>query len=55
VPTWAADYDGPDDGSWNAKAKKGMNHGDDIASVVEKVGKDVVAFKVCGKESDGGD
>jgi NADPH2:quinone reductase len=48
VPTFAADYDGPDDGSWYARAKsQGMNHGDDIAGVVEKVGKDVVTFKVC--------
>jgi NADPH2:quinone reductase len=46
VPTWAAAYDGPDDGSWMAKAKKGMNHGDDIAGIVERVGKDVIAFKV---------
>ncbi|KAF5228175.1 hypothetical protein FAUST_11282 [Fusarium austroamericanum] len=45
LPTWAAAYDGPDDGSWEAKAKRGMNHGDDIAGVVEKVGKNVIAFK----------
>jgi NADPH2:quinone reductase len=47
VPTWAGAYDGPDDDSWQARVRKGMNHGDDIAGVVEKVGKDVIAFKVC--------
>ena len=48
VPIFAADCDGPDDGSWYTRAKsQGMNQGDDIAGVVEKVGKDVVAFKVC--------
>jgi NADPH2:quinone reductase len=46
VPAWAATYDGPDDDSWLARAKRSMNHGDDIAGVVEKVGKDVLAFKV---------
>jgi NADPH:quinone reductase-like Zn-dependent oxidoreductase len=46
VPVWAAAYGGGDDGSWQSKAKKGINHGDDIAGVVEKVGKDVIAFKV---------
>ncbi|KAJ4123160.1 hypothetical protein NW768_009688 [Fusarium equiseti] len=45
VPTWSAAYDGPDDGSWQARAKKGMNHGDDIAGVVEEVGKNVITFK----------
>ncbi|EHK97232.1 putative protein TOXD [Glarea lozoyensis 74030] len=45
VPTWAAEYNGPDNDSWQTKAKSGMNHGDDIAGVVEKVGKDVIAFK----------
>jgi NADPH2:quinone reductase len=48
IPTWAAAYNGPDDSSWQSVAKRGngMNHGDDIAGVVEKVGKDVIAFKV---------
>jgi NADPH2:quinone reductase len=46
VPALAATYDGPDDDSWQAKAKRNINHGDDIAGVVEKVGKDVLAFKV---------
>ncbi|KAG5661275.1 hypothetical protein KAF25_005397, partial [Fusarium avenaceum] len=45
VPVWAAAYDGPDDESWQARAKKGINHGDDIAGVVEKVGKNVITFK----------
>lgn len=30
-----------------ASAKKGINQGDDIAGIVEKVGKDVIEFKVC--------
>ncbi|RGP63494.1 hypothetical protein FSPOR_8547 [Fusarium sporotrichioides] len=45
VPTWAGAYDGPDNGSWQARGKKGMNHGDDIAGIVEKVGKNVITFK----------
>jgi len=47
VPAFAAKYTGPlDDGSWQSELKKGViNQGDDIAGVVEKVGKDVYAFK----------
>lgn len=46
VPAYAAVYDGPDDESQMARSKRGVNQGDDIAGIVEKVGKDVLAFKV---------
>jgi len=29
-----------------ARSKKGVNQGDDIAGIVEKVGADVIEFKV---------
>jgi hypothetical protein len=45
-PEWAADYDGPA-GTTMARVKAGINQGDDIAGVVEKVGEDVLEFKVC--------
>ncbi|KAF7671095.1 hypothetical protein GT037_010876 [Alternaria burnsii] len=45
VPEFAAGYDGPDDDSIMAKGKRDVNQGDDIAGIVEKVGKDVVEFK----------
>ncbi|RYO00217.1 hypothetical protein AA0119_g6258 [Alternaria tenuissima] len=45
VPEFAASYDGPDDDSIMARGKRGVNQGDDIAGIVEKVGKDVVEFK----------
>jgi NADPH:quinone reductase-like Zn-dependent oxidoreductase len=55
VPLWAAAYNGGDDDSWQSKAKKGINHGDDIAGIVEKVGKDVIAFKVRLQQACSGD
>lgn len=45
-PEWAADYDGPA-GTTMARVKAGINQGDDVAGVVEKVGEDVLEFKVC--------
>jgi NADPH:quinone reductase-like Zn-dependent oxidoreductase len=46
APMFAANYSGPDDGSMMARCKAGVNQGDDIAGIVEKVGKDVLEFKV---------
>jgi NADPH:quinone reductase-like Zn-dependent oxidoreductase len=51
VPEFAASYDGPDDDSIMARGKRGVNQGDDIAGIVEKVGKDVVEFKVHSPET----
>lgn len=48
VPELAADYSNADDGTFMAKAKAGINQGDDIAGIVEAVGKDVIEFKVRG-------
>jgi NADPH2:quinone reductase len=45
VPIWAVGYDGPED-TTVGKAKKGVNQGDDIAGIVEKVGDDVLGFRV---------
>ncbi|KAF9735018.1 hypothetical protein PMIN06_000788 [Paraphaeosphaeria minitans] len=45
VPEYADVYDGPDNDSLMAKSKAGVNQGDDIAGIVESVGKDVIAFK----------
>ncbi|KAJ4349495.1 uncharacterized protein N0V89_008111 [Didymosphaeria variabile] len=45
VPEFAAAYNGPDDGSVMAMSKAGVNQGDDIAGIVEKVGEDVIEFK----------
>jgi NADPH2:quinone reductase len=47
VPEYAAEYPNDNDGSFMAKAKVGINQGDDIAGIVEAVGKDVIEFKVC--------
>lgn len=44
-PEWAQGFDGPED-SMMGRAKKGINQGDDIAGIVEKVGDDVLGFKV---------
>ena len=48
VPEFAAAYNGPEDNSVMAKSKFGINQGDDIAGIVEKVGEDVIEFKVIG-------
>ncbi|KAK5074668.1 hypothetical protein LTR64_000872 [Lithohypha guttulata] len=49
LPLWAETYDTSDGDSvaakQMAKAKKGLNQGDDIAGIVEEVGKDVIEFK----------
>jgi NADPH:quinone reductase-like Zn-dependent oxidoreductase len=47
VPEYAAEYPNDNDGTYLAKAKVGINQSDDIAGVVEAVGKDVIEFKVC--------
>jgi NADPH2:quinone reductase len=47
VPEYAAAYPNDNDGTFMAKAKAGINQGDDIAGIVEAVGKDVIEFKVC--------
>jgi len=44
-PEWAADYDGPADTTMG-RVKAGVNQGDDIAGIVEKVGDEVLGFKV---------
>lgn len=46
APVYSLEYRGSDDGSMMARSKKGVNQGDDIAGIVEKVGTDVVGFKV---------
>lgn len=47
IPVYVAtNYNGPDDGSLLARSKAGVNQGDDIAGIVEKVGEDVIEFKV---------
>jgi NADPH:quinone reductase-like Zn-dependent oxidoreductase len=46
APEFAANYNANDD-SFMARCKAGINQGDDIAGIVEKVGKDVIGFKVC--------
>lgn len=48
MPEFAASYNGPDDESFLARSKAGINQGDDIAGIVESVGEDVLEFKVCG-------
>ena len=48
VPEFAAAYNDPNDGSLMARSKAGLNQGDDIAGIVEQVGKDVIEFKVRG-------
>jgi len=45
MPEYAAAYDAKDDSSM-ARSKAGVNQGDDIAGIVEKVGEDVIDFKV---------
>ena len=45
VPDMAATYDGPGN-TVLGKSKRGLNQGDDIAGIVEKVGAGVVEFKV---------
>jgi len=47
VTELAANYSNTDDGTFMAKSKVGINQGDDIAGIVEAVGKDVIEFKVC--------
>ncbi|EXJ66232.1 uncharacterized protein A1O5_10848 [Cladophialophora psammophila CBS 110553] len=44
LPDFAQGYP-HDDGSMLARARNGLNQGDDIAGIVEKVGKNVVEFK----------
>jgi NADPH2:quinone reductase len=46
APLFSVSYDGPADGSFMANSKAGINQGDDIAGIVEKVGEDVIEFKV---------
>jgi len=48
MPEFAVGYNGPDDDSFMARSKSGINQGDDITGIVEKVGKDVIEFKVRG-------
>jgi NADPH:quinone reductase-like Zn-dependent oxidoreductase len=48
APEFAAAYNGPENDSFMARCKAGVNQGDDIAGIVEKVGKDVIEFKVRG-------
>jgi NADPH:quinone reductase-like Zn-dependent oxidoreductase len=48
MPEFAASYNGPDDDSFLARSKAGINQGDDIAGIVESVGEDVIEFKVRG-------
>ncbi|KAH8600018.1 chaperonin 10-like protein [Bisporella sp. PMI_857] len=45
VPDTAASYDGPGH-TLLGKSKPGMNQGDDIAGIIEKVGPGVIEFKV---------
>lgn len=45
VPEFAQAYDEPPT-SLMARAKMGVNQGDDIAGIVEKVGRNVRSFKV---------
>ncbi|KIL84103.1 hypothetical protein FAVG1_12680 [Fusarium avenaceum] len=45
APEYGAVYDGPDDGSFMARSRAGVNQGDDIAGIVEKVGAGVIEFK----------
>jgi NADPH2:quinone reductase len=46
LPMYSLEYKGEDDGSMNARSRKGVNQGDDIAGIVEKVGAEVLGFKV---------
>jgi NADPH:quinone reductase-like Zn-dependent oxidoreductase len=43
---FAQNYDGPEDTALGKAKRFGINQGDDIAGVVEKVGPNVVDFKV---------
>lgn len=52
APVYGLQYKGADDGSMMARSKSGVNQGDDIAGIVEKVGADVIGFKVCGLQQD---
>lgn len=45
APVFAIDYKTPDDGTMMARSSRGVNQGDDIAGIVEKVGADVIGFK----------
>lgn len=51
APEYGAAYDGPDDDSFMGRCRAGVNQGDDIAGIVEKVGAEVIEFKVCGLQS----
>jgi NADPH:quinone reductase-like Zn-dependent oxidoreductase len=51
APEYGAAYNGPDDDSFMARCRAGVNQGDDIAGIVEEVGTDVIEFKVCGLQS----
>jgi NADPH:quinone reductase-like Zn-dependent oxidoreductase len=51
APEYGAAYDGPDDDSFMARCRAGVNQGDDIAGIVEKVGADVIEFKVRSRQS----
>jgi NADPH2:quinone reductase len=46
APVYSIDYKDPNDGTMMARSSKGVNQGDDIAGIVEKVGADVIGFKV---------
>ena len=46
LPEFATSYDGPGD-TLMGMSKAGLNQGDDIAGIVEKVGDTVIEFKVC--------
>lgn len=46
MPQYSMGYKDPEDGTMMARSSKGVNQGDDIAGIVEKVGADVIGFKV---------
>lgn len=48
VPELAATHNGLENTSSLLRPKSGVNEGDDIAGIVEKVGKDVIEFRVRG-------
>jgi len=47
VPEFAQAYNGPEDSMLGRAKRFGINQGDDIAGIVEKVGTNVLDFKVC--------
>lgn len=50
APEYGAAYNGPDDDSFMARCRAGVNQGDDIAGIVEDVGAEVIEFRVHGVE-----